>query len=142
MHSMSTEEWHAFVTLGAPTGRFATVGADGTPNITPVWYVFDGEAFLFTTGGATAKARNLRRDPRASLCVADDAPPFAYVEARGEVTLSEDLDELLAVATRAGARYMGADKAEEFGKRNAVPGELVVRLRPTKVIAFGGVTDR
>ncbi|WTW24106.1 pyridoxamine 5'-phosphate oxidase family protein [Streptomyces sp. NBC_00019] len=92
---MSTEEWHAFVTLGAPTGRFATVGADGTPNITPVWYVFDGEAFPFTTGGATAKARNLRRNPRA----------------------------------------------EEFGRRNAVPGELVVRLHPTKVIAHGGVTD-
>jgi PPOX class probable F420-dependent enzyme len=141
MHRMSTEEWHAFVTRGAPTGRFATVGADGTPNITPVWYVFDGEAFLFTTGGATAKARNLRRDPRASLCVADDTAPFAYVEARGEVTLSEDLDELLDVATRAGARYMGAESAVEFGKRNAVPGELVVRLHPTKVIAYGGVTD-
>lgn len=141
MHRMSTEEWHAFVTRGAPTGRFATVGVDGTPDITPVWYVFDGGAFLFTTGGATAKARNLRRDPRASLCVADDAAPFAYVEARGEVTLSEDLDELLDVATRAGARYMGKDSAEEFGKRNAVPGELVVRLYPTRVIAYGGVTD-
>ncbi|OUD04144.1 PPOX class F420-dependent oxidoreductase [Streptomyces swartbergensis] len=141
MHSMSTEEWHAFVTRGAPTGRFATVGADGTPNITPVWYVFDGEDFLFTTGDTTAKARNLRRDPRASLCVADDAPPFAYVEARGEVTLSEDLGELLDVATRAGARYMGAERAEAFGRRNAVPGELVVRLRPAKVIAYGGITD-
>lgn len=141
MHTMSTEEWRTFITRGAPTGRFATVGADGTPNITPVWYVFDGEDLLFTTGGATAKARNLRRDPRASLCVADDAPPFAYVEVRGDVTLSEDLDELLDVATRAGARYMGADQAEDFGKRNAVPGEVVVRLRPTKVIAYGGITD-
>ncbi len=141
MHTMSTEEWLAFVTRGTPTGRFATIGADGTPNITPVWYVVDGEDFLFTTGGATAKARNLRRNPRASLCVADDAPPFAYVEVRGDVTLSEDLDELLDVATRAGARYMGADQAEDFGKRNAVPGELVVRMHPAKVIAYGGVTD-
>jgi PPOX class probable F420-dependent enzyme len=141
MHAMPTEEWHAFVTRGAPTGRFATVGPDGTPNIAPVWYVFDGEHFLFTTGGATAKARNLRRLPRASLCVADDVAPFAYVEARGDVTLSDDLDDLLDVATRAAARYMGAEQAEEFGKRNAVPGELVVRLHPTKVIAYGGVTD-
>ena len=141
MHAMTTAEWHAFVTRGAPTGRFATVGADGTPSITPVWYVFDGADFLFTTGGATAKVRNLRRNSRASLCVADDAPPYAYVEARGDVTLSDHLDELLDVATRAGARYMGADKAEEFGKRNAVPGELVVRLHPTKVIAYGAITD-
>lgn len=139
MHAMPIEEWHAFVTRGAPTGRFATVGADGTPNISPVWYVFDGEDFLFTTGAATAKVRNLRRSPRASLCVADDSPPFAYVEVRGDVTFSDDLDDLLDVATRAGARYMGAAKAEEFGKRNAVPGELVVRLHPTKVIAYGDV---
>ncbi|MEU7860724.1 PPOX class F420-dependent oxidoreductase [Nonomuraea sp. NPDC049141] len=141
MHKMSTEEWHAFVSRGAPTGRLATIGADGTPNITPVWYIFDGEDFLFTTGGTTAKARNLRRSPRAALSVADDAPPFAYVEARGHVTLSEDLDELLDVAGRAGARYMGADKGAEFGRRNAVPGELVVRLHPTKVIAYSGITD-
>jgi len=141
MHAMSTEEWHAFVTRGAPTGRFATVGADDTPNISPVWYIFDGEDFLFTTGSTSAKVRNLRRNPRASLCVADDAPPFAYVEVRGDVALSDDPDDLLAVATQAGSRYMGADVGAEFGKRNAGPGELVVRLRPTKVIAYGGIAD-
>ena len=41
---------------------------------------------------------------------------------------------MLDIATRAGGRYMGADRADEFGRRNAVPGELVVRVRPTKVI--------
>ncbi|WP_347813397.1 PPOX class F420-dependent oxidoreductase [Actinomadura sp. KC216] len=141
MHTMSTQEWHDFVTRGARTGKFSTVGSDGTPHITPVWYVFDGEAFAFTTNGEAAKARNLRRNPRAALCVDDDAPPFAYVEARGEVTLSEDLDELIDVATRAGARYAGPDQAEEFGKRNGVPGEVVVRLRPRKVIAYAGITE-
>ncbi|MEU0245395.1 hypothetical protein ABZ192_13880 [Streptomyces sp. NPDC006235] len=73
--------------------------------------------------------------------VTEEAARFAYVEARGEVTLSEDLGELLDVATRAGARHMGADQAEDFGKRNAVPGELVVRLRPAKVITYGGISD-
>ncbi|MEI5522036.1 PPOX class F420-dependent oxidoreductase [Streptomyces brasiliscabiei] len=141
MHTMPTEEWHAFVTRSTATGRFATVGADGLPNISPVWYVFDGQDFLFTTGGRTAKARNLRRAPQASMCVAEDTPPFAYVEVRGDVTLSDDPTELYDVAYRAGARYMGQDRAEEFGRRNGVPGELVVRLRPTKVISFGGVTD-
>ncbi|NKY29921.1 PPOX class F420-dependent oxidoreductase [Nocardia gamkensis] len=138
---MSDQEWMQFVTDGAHTGKFATVGADGTPNIAPVWFVFDGQDFLFTTGASTVKVRNLRRNPRAAICVDDDRPPFSYVEVRGPVSLSEDLDELVDVATRAGARYMGADKAEEFGKRNGVPGEVVVRLRPKKVIAYGGVTD-
>ncbi|MEU3933280.1 PPOX class F420-dependent oxidoreductase [Streptomyces sp. NPDC029044] len=141
MHRMTTEQWHAFVARSTATGRFATVGADGLPNISPVWYVFDGQDFLFTTGGNTAKARNLRRDPRASLCVADDVPPFAYVEVRGDVTLGDDPAELYDTAYQAGARYMGQGRAEEFGRRNGVPGELVVRLRPTKVITFGGITD-
>jgi PPOX class probable F420-dependent enzyme len=141
MHTMSTEEWHEFVARGVHTGKFSTIGADGAPHITPVWYVFDGEAFLFTAGGGTAKVRNLRRDPRAAICVDEEAPPYAYVEVCGDVTLSEDLDELVDVATRAGARYAGPERAEEFGKRNGVPGEVVVRLHPRKVVAHSGITD-
>lgn len=141
MHTMSTEEWHAFVTGDGRTGKFATVGPGGTPHITPVWFVLDGDDFLFTTGGETAKARNLRGNPRAAICVEDDRPPFSYVEARGEVTLSDDLGELVEVATRAGTRYMGPAQGEEFGKRNGVPGEIVVRLRPDKVIAYSAIAD-
>ncbi|GAB3213588.1 PPOX class F420-dependent oxidoreductase [Marinactinospora thermotolerans] len=139
MHTMSTEEWHEFVTRGTPIGKFATTGADGTPHIAPVWYVFDGKDFLFTTGGDTVKARNLKRVPRAAICVDVETPPYSYVVARGEVTLSEDPDELLEVATLAGARYAGPDKAEEYGRRNGVPGEVVVRLHPTKVVAYRGI---
>lgn len=141
MHIMSTEEWHSFVTRDGRTGKFATVGPGGTPHITPVWFVLDGDDFLFTTGAGTAKARNLRDNARAAICVEDDKPPFSYVEARGDVTLSEDLGELVEVATRAGTRYMGAAQGAEFGKRNGVPGELVVRLRPDKVIAFSAIAD-
>ncbi|GEB51234.1 MULTISPECIES: PPOX class F420-dependent oxidoreductase [Streptomyces] len=141
MHTMSDEEWRAFVTREVHTGKFSYAGPDGAPRVTPVWYVFDGEDFLFTTGGDTVKARNLRRRPHAALCVDDERPPFSYVEARGEVTLSEDPDELLDVATRAGGRYMGEDRAEEFGRRNGVPGEVVVRLHPTKVVAYAELLD-
>ena len=54
---------------------------------------------------------------------------------RGRVTVHEDLDELLRFATAIGARYMGQDRADEFGRRNAVPGELLVRVTPERVIA-------
>lgn len=141
MHTMTTQQWHDFVTRGARTGKVATAGADGTPHITPVWYVFDGDDFFFTAGATTAKVRNLRRAGTAAICVDDDTPPFAYVEACGSVTLSEDLDELVDIATRAGARYAGPEQAAEFGKRNGVPGEVVVRLHPTKIIAYGGITE-
>ena len=69
------------------------------------------------------------------ICVDDPHPPFSFVQVQGEATVTEDMQDALSVATRTGARYMGADRADEFGRRNAVPGELVVRVRPTKVIA-------
>ena len=57
------------------------------------------------------------------------------MQVQGSVTLSEDPDELRRTATALGERYMGADRAEEFGARNGVPGEVVVRLHPSKVVA-------
>jgi hypothetical protein len=80
------------------------------------------------------------RDPRLVICVDLQEPPFAFVQVQGTATVSVDPDELLASATAIGGRYMGADRAEEFGRRNGVPGELLVRLRPTKVIAELDVT--
>lgn len=141
MRTMSDDEFRRFVSAGRCTGKLATVGEDGTPMITPVWFVLDGADFVFTTGGKSAKARNLRRNPRAALCVTDDKPPYAYAEVRGDVTLNGDRDEVLRVATAAAGRYMGADRAEEFGERNAVPTEVVVRLRPDKVVAHSGIAE-
>jgi hypothetical protein len=53
----------------------------------------------------------------------------------------EDQADLLAWATRLGGRYMGADRAEEYGKRNSVPGELVMRLTPTRILAEAAIAD-
>jgi hypothetical protein len=85
-------------------------------------------------------ARSLARDPRVTLCTDLEEPPYAFVQVQGEAELSEDPAELLRIATMIAARYMGPDRAEEFGKRNGVPGELIVRLRPTKVLARFNLT--
>ena len=111
------------------------VRKDGSPHVAPIWFVLDGDDFVFNTGATTIKGYALRRDGRAMICVDDDRPPFAFVTARGTVTISDDLDEMLPWSTRIAARYMGADRAEQFGRRNAVAGELLVRLTPTHVIA-------
>jgi hypothetical protein len=73
------------------------------------------------------------------VVVDEDVAPYSFVHIRGHVTLSEDLEELLRFATAIGGRYMGADRAEEFGRRNAVPGELLVRLHVERVIATADV---
>ena len=135
MPKMTEAEWREFVSAGTRTGKLATVRADGRPHIAPIWFVLDGNDVVFTTHDATVKARNLRRDPRISLCVDDDRPPFHYVVIEAEASLSEDLTDLREWATRLGSRYMGADRAVEFGERNGVPGELLVRAKINKVVA-------
>ena len=77
----------------------------------------------------------MARDPRVAMAVDLETPPYAFVQVQGVAELSEDPAELLRTATALGTRYMGRERGEEFGVRNAVPGELVVRVRPTKIIA-------
>lgn len=137
--TMTPEEIRAFLSHGTRTAKLATSGPGGQPHVMPVWFALDGEELVFTTWGDSVKGRNLRRDPRAAVVVDDEVAPFAFVHIRGRVTLSEDLEELLRFATSIAGRYMGADRAEEFGRRNAVPGELMVRLRPERVIAKADV---
>jgi PPOX class probable F420-dependent enzyme len=135
MASFSDPEVRDFLTRGTRTGKLGYLAASGRPLVTPVWFVVDGDSLVFNTGKETAKGRALARDPRATLCVDLEEPPFAFVQVQGEAELSEDRAELLRTATAIAARYMGAERAEEFGQRNAVPGELVVRMRPVKVVA-------
>ena len=133
-----------FLSSGTRTAKIGWVAADGRPLVAPVWFVVEGPVeapvLVFTTGKNTAKGRALARDRRLVACVDLQEPPYAYVQVQGIARTSDDPDELLRTATAIGARYMGPDRAEEFGRRNAVPGELVVRLSPTKVVADLDVT--
>ena len=137
--AMTSEEIRAFLIHGTRTAKLATSGPSGQPHLMPVWFALDGEELVFTTWGDSVKGRNLRRDPRAAIVVDDEVAPYAFVHIRGHVRLSEDLEEMLRFATAIGGRYMGADRAEEFGRRNAVPGELLVHLHPDRVIATADV---
>ena len=137
--TMTPDEIHIFLSHGTRTAKLATSGPSGQPHVMPVWFVLDGDELVFTTGADSVKGRNLRRNPRAAVIVDEEVAPYAFVHIRGHVALSEDVDELLLFATAIGGRYMGADRAGEFGRRNAVPGELLVRLRPERVIAAAAV---
>jgi PPOX class probable F420-dependent enzyme len=136
---MSAEELWTFLREGARTAVLATVRADGRPHAAPVWFALDGGQLLFTTWHATVKAANLRRDPRVCLLVNDERPPFAYVQVEGTAALSEEPAELRRWAGLIAGRYMGAAQAEAYGARNGVPGELLVRVTPTRVVAHAEV---
>ncbi len=144
MPDMNQQEIWAFLSEGTRTAHVATVRADGRPHVKPIWFVVDRlrDSFqlLFTTGAETVKGRTLRRDDRIAASVDDPTPPYSFVIVEGTVKLTEETDLLRQAATRIGARYMGEDRAEEFGARNAVPGEMLVRLTPTRVIAERAVS--
>jgi len=138
--SLSDPEVRDFLCHGTRTGKVGYLAACGRPLVTPVWFIVEGDSLVFNTAKDTAKGHALARDPRVTLCVDLERPPFGFVQVQGEAELSEDPAELLRTATAIAARYMGAERAEEFGKRNGVPGELVVRLRPVKVVATFDMT--
>ena len=82
----------------------------------------------------------MRRNPRVSLAVDLEEPPYAYVTVQATAEITDDLDDVRRYATMIGARYMGEDQAEAFGERNGVEGELLVRLHIDKIIAFDDVS--
>jgi PPOX class probable F420-dependent enzyme len=140
MASLSDPDVREFLIHGTRTAKVAFVAADGRPMVTPVWFILDGDELVFNTGKSSVKGKAFARDGRIAVCVDLEEPPYPSVQVQGTVTLSEDPDELLRTATEIAGRYMGADRAEEFGRRNGVPGALVVRLRPSKVIAHFDAT--
>jgi PPOX class probable F420-dependent enzyme len=136
-----TSEIVEFLLTGTRTGKLGYTASDGRPLVAPIWFTIEDGAIVFNTGSTTAKGKSLQRDGRVALLVDLEAPPYAFVQVQGTVEISHAVDDALRTATALGARYMGVDRAEEFGKRNGVPGELTVFLRPTKVIYNFEVSD-
>ena len=150
-HPMSEAELLAFLQSDPPhTALVSTVRADGRPHVAPVWFALDtstaggdnplGE-IVFNTGEDTVKGRTLRRDPRVAICIQDERPPYSFVTIDGAAALSDEPSELFRWASLLGGRYLGADRAEEFGRRNGVPGELIVRVRPLHIVGLVDLAD-
>ena len=108
----------------------ATVNPDGTPQTSVIWVARDGDVLIFTTHDQRRKARNLRRDPRASVTVFAPDDPYRTADIRGTVELVDDPDRRLSFElTR---RYLGQDPPPDPpGSRR-----LIGRLTPEHVTGF------
>jgi PPOX class probable F420-dependent enzyme len=139
MTVMTDDECRAFLRSPVRPAMLATTRADGRPHVVPVWYAVDDDGtILFNTGADTVKGKAIRRTGQVALCVQDEAPPFTFVTVQGSAAWTDDLPDVREWAARIGGRYMGADRADEYGDRNGVPGELLVRVTPTR---FYGEAD-
>jgi PPOX class probable F420-dependent enzyme len=144
MAEMSKKEIRKFLMKGTFTGKLATIKKDGSSHIVPIWFVLDrgnkksskGDDIIFTTNSTSVKAKNIQRDNRVSICVDDQTPPFSFVTVHGTAKIHHyKQDELFRLASKIAQRYMGKDNAEDYGRRNSTEGEVLVRIKPTRMIA-------
>jgi PPOX class probable F420-dependent enzyme len=142
MKSMTPAEWREFLLFGTRTAKVATVRSNGFPHVAPIWFVLDGDELVFTTFKMSIKGKNLLREPHVMISVDDERPPFAFVLISGIAAVEElSPKELLPWTTRIASRYVAAGQADAYGKRNAVEGELLVRVALTKVNAQKDLAD-
>jgi PPOX class probable F420-dependent enzyme len=136
MSEMTRGEIRNFLLQGTFTGKLGTINKNGSPHIVPIWFTLDNKnSILFTTGNTSVKAKNIQRDNRVRLCVDDQVPLFSFVTIDGIAEIiSNQPSEIYKWAKIIAARYMGNDKAEEYGKRNSSEGEFLIKIKPTNVI--------
>ena len=140
-YKMSDDERRAFLIEGTRTAKVATTRADGRPHVAPVWFVLDGDDVIFNTGAGSVKGKSLRRDPRVSLTVDDEQEPFAFVVVDGIAEISHDHDEMVRWATAIGAATWAPTEPRSSAVGTPAPEELLVRVRPSHIVAIGGMTD-
>ena len=136
MSEMTKDEIRNFLLQGTFTGKLGTINKNGSPHIVPIWFTLDNKnSILLTTGNTSVKAKNIQRDNRVRLCVDDQVPLFSFVTIDGIAEIiSNQPSEIYKWAKIIAARYMGNDKAEEYGKRNSSEGKFLIKIKPTKVI--------
>ncbi len=120
------DERRAFVYLG-------TLMADGSPQVTPVWFNTSGDYFLINTAKGRVKDRNMRRRPVVTLCIQDPADPYRYLQVRGRVVEINEKGADAHIDALAG-KYTGINKYQ-----NHQPGEkrVIYKIIPEKVDPHG-----
>ena len=116
--------------LEAQVATFATVGPDGRPQLSAVWFLHDEGELKVSLHATRQKTKNLRHNPAVNLFVLDPQNPMRYLEVRGDADLADDTD--YAFAARVGAKYGGADLRQLDGDDQR---RVVVTIHPTRVVA-------
>ena len=107
----------------------ATIGPEGGPQVTPVWFGWDGEFIRFSTLRNRQKSQNIERDPRIALLIVDPSNPYRYIEIRGMVDRVDD-DPSGSYIDKMAKKYMGVD---EYPYKNKGDERVIVVIRPEYV---------
>ncbi len=138
MYVMDEPQWKEFIASGTRTGKLATVRPDGRPHCVPIWFILDNDTLVFTSGATTVKTRNIEHEPRVALTLDVEQFPYDFVMIEATATIERiSAAEQLPFTTAIAERYVPTGRAAEFGERNAADTEVLIRLRPDKVVAWG-----
>ena len=138
---MTLDARRAFLTEGTRTAVLATTREDGRPHAVPIAFVLDDDDILFLTNAETVKGRNLLRDPRVTVLVDDETPPFAFVKIEGTVATSRDLANIEQLARRISQRYDAGEGADDFVRFARDELGMLVRVVPTRIVALERVGE-
>ena len=111
--------------------HIATIGPKGGPQLSPVWYGWDGTHLKFSTTKARQKYKNLVRNPRVSASIVDPDDPFRYLEIRGVAEIEDDPDK--AYIGEMARKYLGKD----YPLNQADEERVVVKIRPKHATTQG-----
>jgi PPOX class probable F420-dependent enzyme len=137
---MTPEELHPFLTETKIFVKVGTIGEDGWPNVNPAWYESDGEYFWLVTKELAGFCRNMRRDPRVTLCIDNPETPYKRVMVRGRAEFVDG--DGVEPARRMVLRYLGPEGMAYFEATLDLPRELV-RIKPERISSRdGGGVDR
>jgi len=139
---LSKAEWGRFL-RGRHVAVLATIGAGGEPVLTPIWYLYRDGKILMRTGKLSAKAKNVQRDPRVTVCVQDERPPYRSVTIHGSVSVEAAEQGLGAKIAR---RYLGAIGGAAYMKVAAEAieqdgGEVTLVVTPERALTQDFSTD-
>ena len=120
---------------GKCLANLATLKRDGSTQVSPTWYGYKDGKFVVSTAGFTAKARNVRRDPRVSLSIASSDEPYAYVLVHGRAKVSTEGME--ATVTSISVRYKGDEEGSAFAREVLKSSDnVLIEITPDKVITW------
>ena len=120
---------------GKSLANLATLKRDGSPQVAPVRYEYRDGKFFVSTAGSTAKARNVRRDPRVSVSIASPDEPYAYVLVHGRAKVTTD--DMEATVTSISVRYNGDEEGRAFAREVLKSSDnVLIEISPDRVITW------
>ena len=133
---MSKAEQARFL-AGRHVAVLVTLAADGAPVPTPIWYLYRDGLFYFRTAVDSVKAANVRNDPRVSICVQDERPPYKALIVHGRAEILDSPAWLARALPRRYLGFVGAIGYQQTASRNIEQGpEVALVARPERISTF------